>query len=332
MTHLTQRAHAATAASIALALTAVDPSSVQAANATAGLTLAEQHVTQTRYRTAEVEGLTVFYREAGAPEHPAIVLLHGFPSSSYMFRELIPLLGDRFRVIAPDYIGFGYSDAPPVERFAYTFDNLARMVEGLLDRLGVSRYVLYLHDYGGPVGFRLAAKHPERVAGLIIQNANAYVEGFSTEAANTVKPFWEHRTPETEAVIRKLFSLDGIRYQYVAGAGDPEALTPDTWTLDHALVQRPGNDAIQVALFADYKHNLERYAAWHAYFRRYHPKTLIVWGRNDPIFIVPGAEAYRRDLPDAEFIWLDGGHFALEEHAAEVARQIKRVFADGRAE
>jgi pimeloyl-ACP methyl ester carboxylesterase len=280
-----------------------------------------------RYRTATVGGLTMFYREAGNPSHPAIVLLHGFPSSSHMFRDLIPLLADRFRVVAPDYVGFGYSDAPPPERFTYSFDNLARMVEGLLDHLGLRRYLLYLHDYGGPVGFRLAAAHPERVAGLVIQNANAYLEGFSAEAASSVKPLWENRTPETERAARQLFSPEGIRYQYVAGARDPEALSPDSWTLDQALVQRPGNDAIQVALLADYQHNLERYDAWQSYFRRHRPKTLIVWGRNDPIFIAPGAEAYQRDLPDAELVWLDGGHFALEEHAAEVARHITWKFA-----
>jgi pimeloyl-ACP methyl ester carboxylesterase len=278
------------------------------------------------YARATVDGHNVFFREAGRKGAPALVLLHGFPSSSHMYRDLIPLLADRFHVIAPDYVGFGYSDAPAPSEFTYTFDNLAKVTQDLLDQLHLGHYVLYMQDYGGPIGFRLATAHPERVTGLVVQNANAYLEGVGKPVADVFLPFWKERNAETEAAARGFLKSETTKFQYTAGAKNPNSLNPDAWTLDQSLLDRPGNDAIQLALFQDYQTNVALYEAWHAYFRQHQPKTLIVWGKNDPLFVAPGAEAYRKDLPKAELVWLDGGHFALEEYASEVARQVKRVF------
>lgn len=279
------------------------------------------------YRTQRVENVDIFYREAGDPARPAIVLLHGFPTSSQMYRELIPLLADRFHVIAPDYPGFGYSSAPDETQFAYTFEHLADVMEGFLDALGVQRTLLYVQDYGGPVGFRLAARRPERVAGLVIQNANAYEEGLSAMVKESSIPFWKARTPETEKPMRELLTLPMTKLQYVAGAHREEAVSPDAWTLTQALLDRPGMDRIQLALLHDYRTNPPLYPAWQRYFRDHRPRTLIVWGKGDPVFIAPGAEAYLRDLPQARLVWLNGGHFALEEYAWSVAREIKAFFA-----
>lgn len=281
-----------------------------------------------RTRTVTVDGLDVFYREAGLPDSPAIVLLHGFPSSSHMYRDLIPLLAGRFRVIAPDYIGFGHSDAPPADAFAYTFDNLARVTQALLDRIGVADAVLYMHDYGGPVGLRLAVARPGSVRGLVFQNANAYMEGVSQAAIDVFMPLWQHGD---ESGARRMLLAQTTRYQYVAGARDPDALNPDAWTHDQALLDRPGSAERQLALFKDYQSNVASYDAWHAYFRMHQPKTLVAWGRGDPFFTVAGAEAFRRDLPDAQVHLLDSGHFALEEDAPTVAALIERTFAPAAA-
>ncbi|MFY3742990.1 alpha/beta fold hydrolase [Anaeromyxobacter sp. Red801] len=280
-----------------------------------------------RYRRATVDGVGIFFREAGPPDAPAIVLLHGFPSSSHMFRDLIPLLATRFHVVAPDYPGFGHSDAPPPGAYRYTFDRVAETMEALLEQLGLERYVLYLQDYGGPIGFRLAARHPERVRGLVIQNANAYEEGLSALTREAFQAYWSDQGPEATARVRAFLRPEGTRFQYTAGARAPEALNPDAWVLDQALLDRPGNEAIQLALFLDYRENVARYAAWHAYLRAHRPRTLVVWGRGDPIFLAAGAEAYRRDLPRAEIHLLDGGHFLLEEQAPAVARLILRAMA-----
>lgn len=277
-------------------------------------------------RTAIVGGQKIFYREAGSPNAPAIVLLHGFPSSSHMYRELIPRLADRFRVVAPDYVGFGYSAAPAPADYGYTFDNLAATVRGLLEQIGVRNAVFYMQDYGGPIGLRLAAEHPERVKGLVIQNANAYMEGIGKPLADVFVPLWKQRDAATEAAARGFLKPEMTRFQYAHGAANSASLNPDAWTLDQALLDRPGNDAIQLALFVDYQHNLGLYDSWHAYFRKHQPKTLIVWGKGDPLFVPAGAEAYKKDLPQARLVWLDGGHFALEENAVEVARLIKRTF------
>jgi pimeloyl-ACP methyl ester carboxylesterase len=277
----------------------------------------------TTYRTITVESLDIFYREAGPADAPSIVLLHGFPSSSHMFRDLIPLLADRFHLVAPDYPGFGYSAAPAPDQFAYTFDRLAGVIECFLAAQGLTRYSLYLQDYGGPVGLRLATRHPEGVEALIVQNANAYVEGISA-AFDPLKPFWAHRTPETEQAARALLARDTTIFQYTHGVRDRARVSPDAWTVDQHFLDRPGNDAIQLALLQDYPANLALYAAWHAYFRERRPRTLIVWGQHDPFFTVAGAQAYRRDLPEAELHLLDTGHFALEEDHDAIAAHIRR--------
>jgi len=278
------------------------------------------------HRTVDIDGLNVFVREAGDKNASTIVLLHGFPSSSHMFRDLIPLLADRFRVVAPDMIGFGYSDAPPVGRFEYTFDNLAAVTRKVLDRLEVSSYVLYLHDYGGPIGLRLASAAPERVRGLVVQNANAYMEGVSEAVAGLFLPLWKERNAETVAAARGFLTAEATKMQYTAGARDVASLNPDAWTLDQARLDRPGIADAQLALFIDYEKNVAAYDAWHAYFRKQQPRTLVLWGKGDPFFLAAGAQAYKRDLRDAEIEFLDGGHFALEEHAPSIAKHIIRVF------
>ena len=283
-------------------------------------------VPQVHARTAVVGGHKVFYREAGSPKAPAIVLLHGFPSSSHMYRDLVPRLADRFRVIAPDYIGFGYSAAPTPAEYSYTFDNLAKTVQGMLDQIGIRDAVLYMQDYGGPIGLRLAAARPERVKGLVIQNANAYMEGVGKPVADVFLPLWKERNATTEAAARGFLKPETTKFQYTHGARNAASLNPDAWTHDQALLDRPGNDAIQLALFIDYQKNLGLYDSWHAYFRKHRPRTLIVWGKGDPLFVPAGAEAYKRDLPQARLVWLDGGHFALEENAAKVAALIKQSF------
>lgn len=277
-------------------------------------------------RTTTVNGLKVFYREAGNTGAPTIVLLHGFPSSSHMFRELIPQLADHYHVIAPDYIGFGYSAAPPVTSFNYTFDNLTRHVQGLLDQLGVKETIYYMHDYGGPIGMRLATAHPERVKGLVIQNSNVYLEGVGKPVSDVFLPLWQDRNPTTEMAARGFLKPELTQFQYTAGARNPASLSPDSWTLDQALLDRPGNDAIQLNLFVDYQHNVALYSTWQAYLRAHQPRTLIAWGKGDPLFVPAGAEAYKRDLPHARLVWLDSGHFALEEDAARVARLIEQTF------
>ncbi|MGJ5068463.1 alpha/beta fold hydrolase [Bradyrhizobium oligotrophicum] len=287
--------------------------------------------TQTRFRTATVHGRNVFYREAGDPTAPTILLLHGLPTSSQMFRDLIPALADRFHLVAPDYIGFGHSDAPSRAEFDYTFDNLARHVAGLVDVLGLESYILYMQDYGGPVGFRLFTQRPERVRGFILQNTNAYMEGVGEAPKKVLLPLWETRTPETEAPARELLSLDGTKFQWLVGAKDPEAVNPDNWTLDQALLDRPGTQDYQLDLLENYQTNVARYPEWQAAFRAHSPKTLIVWGQHDPFFIPPGARAYLNDLADVKLVWLDAGHFVLDENTPKVAAEIKAVFAGERA-
>ncbi|NPU13554.1 alpha/beta fold hydrolase [Bradyrhizobium sp. 83002] len=283
--------------------------------------------TTTRYRSATVHGRKVFYREAGDPTAPTILLLHGLPTSSQMFRDLIPALADRFHLVAPDYIGFGHSDAPDRGEFAYTFDNLAAHVEGLVDVLGLESYILYMQDYGGPVGFRLFTQRPERVKGFILQNTNAYMEGVGDAPKKVLLPLWEKRTPETEAPARELLSLDGTKFQWLVGARDPEAVNPDNWIFDQALLDRPGTQDYQLDLLENYKTNVALYPQWQAAFRIRKPKTLIIWGQHDPFFIPPGARAYLNDLSDVKLVWLDAGHFVLDENTPKVATEIKAVFA-----
>ena len=283
--------------------------------------------TQTYYRTATVKGRKIFYREAGDPSAPTMLLLHGLPTSSQMFRELMPALADRFHLIAPDYVGFGHSDAPSNKEFTYTFANLADHVSGLVDVLGLKSYILYMQDYGGPVGFRLFTKSPEKVKGFIIQNANAYMEGVGDAPKGVLLPLWEKRTPETEKAPREFVGLEGTKFHWLVGAKDPEAINPDNWVLDQALLDRPGVQDYQVDLLDNYKTNIALYPEWQAAFRTHKPKTLIVWGKNDPFFIPPGARAYLNDIPNAKLVWLDAGHFVLDENGPRVAAEIKAVFA-----
>jgi pimeloyl-ACP methyl ester carboxylesterase len=279
----------------------------------------------TRFRTTTVEGWEVFYREAGDPTNPTLVLLHGFPTSSHMFRTLMAELSDEYHLIAPDYIGFGNSAAPSVDEFDYSFDNLTGIVEGLLDQLGLLRFALYIQDYGAPIGLRIASRSPERVSALISQSGNAYVEGFT--------PFWDtlfaHAKDRAanEAATRELLGADATRWQYTHGvpADRLERIAPEAWQLDQAGLDRPGNAAIQLQLFWDYQFNLDAYPAFQEYFRTHQPPTLVAWGRNDEIFGPAGAQAFRRDLPNAEIHLLDAGHFALETHGDEIAALIRNL-------
>lgn len=278
------------------------------------------------YRTSIVKGHKVFYREAGDRSAPTIVLLHGLPTSSQMFQGLMLALAENYHVVAPDYIGFGHSDAPSRDDFDYTFDNLAAYVEGWLDALKLNSYLLYVQDYGGPVGFRLFTRRPEQVKGFIIQNANAYLEGVGDAPKQALLPLWELRTPATEKAAREFVSLEGTKFHWLVGAKDPEAINPDNWILDQALLDRPGTQDYQVDLLENYKTNLGLYSAWQAAFRKHQPKTLIIWGKNDPFFIPPGANAYLNDLPEAKLVWLDSGHFVLDENTPQVADEIKTMF------
>ena len=277
----------------------------------------------TAYRRAEVDGVGVFYREAGPPDAPAIVLLHGFPSSSRMYDALIPLLAGRYRVIAPDYPGFGHSDAPPPAQYAYAFDHLAQTTGGLLDTLGIARCAFYLQDYGGPVGFRMMLAQPGRVAALIVQNANAYVEGLGPKWAGIAR-YWADPAAHPD-VFEAFASLEGARQRHIAGSPHPERYNPDAWTDEYAMLTRPGAREIQASLLYDYRTNVEAYPAWQAWLRQHRPPTLVLWGQYDPSFIVPGAQAYLRDLPDAELHLLDAGHFALDEAAALVLGFLART-------
>ena len=279
----------------------------------------------TFYRTADVNGLTIFYREAGPKDAPVLLLLHGFPTSSRMFRNLIPALADRYHIIAPDYPGFGYSAAPPADQFDYTFDHLADIIDDFVTQLGLKKYSLYVQDYGAPVGYRLAVRHPERVQALIVQNGNAYTEGIDNDFWAPIKKFWADKSPENTAPVRQGLTLEATKWQYTHGVREPEKIDPDTWTIDQALLNRPGQEAIQLALFYSYRTNPDAYPRWHEFFRKYQPATLIVWGKNDVIFPAAGAEAYLRDLPKAELHLLDTGHFALEEDG-DVIAGLMRTF------
>src|ERR1700754_2775835 len=256
-----------------------------------------------------VRGHQLFYREAGTPDSPTIVLLHGFPTSSFMFRHLIPALADRYHVIAPDHLGFGLSAAPPVEDFDYTFDALADLSTGLLDQLGVTRYAMYVHDYGAPIGWRLAIANPRAITAIITQNGNGYDSGFIPDFWHIVWDYQREQTPETEANIRGALTLDATKWIYVTGEPDESLISPDTWYHDFALLSRPGNDAIQLALPRDYASNPPLYPALHEYLRRDHPPVLVVWGKDEETFSPDGARAFAADVPDAEIHLLDGGHF-----------------------
>jgi pimeloyl-ACP methyl ester carboxylesterase len=287
-------------------------------------TTKEEHMTHqqppTQYRTRTISGLNVFYREAGAAEAPAILLLHGFPTSSHMFRDLIPVLSRDFRVIAPDLPGFGFSDAPSRSRFTYTFDRLADVIERFTEELGLGRYALYLFDYGAPVGLRLAVRHPERITAIVSQNGNAYEEGLSA-GWNPIQKYWEAPTPENRAALKEFLTPDAVKWQYTHGS-DESHVAPESYALDSALLARPGNEDIQLDLFHDYASNVRLYPRFQEYFRTHRPPTLAVWGKNDPFFVPAGAQAFTRDNPAAQVEFIDTGHFALETHCAEIGSAI----------
>jgi pimeloyl-ACP methyl ester carboxylesterase len=274
----------------------------------------------TTYHQVQVEGVEIFYREAGPKDASTIVLLHGFPSSSREFDTLIPLLATRYHLIAPDFPGFGQSDAPSPAAYSYTFDHLAMTIDALLERLKVSRYTLYLHDYGAPVGFRIILAHPERLQALIIQNGNAYEAGLGPKWAK-IAEYWADPKAHPE-VVDAFVSFDGTKQRHIAGTANPKLYNPDTWTDEFAHLSKPGQRDIQAALLYDYRTNVAAYPAWQAWLRAHKPPTLVAWGANDPSFTAPGAEAFRRDLPDADIHLLDAGHFAMDEKTDEIARLI----------
>jgi pimeloyl-ACP methyl ester carboxylesterase len=276
----------------------------------------------TTYRTVDVEGLQVFYREAGPKDAPHVLLLHGFPTSSHMFRNLIPALADRFHVIAPDYPGFGHSSMPQLGEFEYTFDRLADVIDTFTSRVGIDRYAMYLQDYGAPIGFRLAVKHADRVRALVIQNGNAYDEGLR-EFWEPLKAFWREPSETRRDTLAKFLELEATKWQYTHGVREPGRISPDNWIMDQALLGRPGNREIQLQLFYSYGSNVALYPQWQAYFRRHQPPTLIVWGKNDQIFPAEGAYPYTRDLMNLEFHLLDTGHFALEEDGDTIASLMR---------
>jgi len=274
------------------------------------------------YQYANVDGLKIFYREAGAKTSPTILLVHGFPTSSHMFRNLIPALADRYHVVAPDLPGFGFSDVPDRKQFRYTFEHLAEVIGNFTKTIGLERYAIYVFDYGAPVGLRLALAHPERITAIISQNGNAYEEGLS-EGWNPIQKYWKQPTPENRAALREFLAPEATKWQYSHGVEDTTRLAPEAYVLDTALLARPGNDEIQLDLFLDYASNVALYPKFQDYFRSRRPPLLAVWGKNDPFFLPPGAEAFKRDNPSAEVHFFDTGHFALETHADEISSMIR---------
>lgn len=275
------------------------------------------------YRTVEVDGVDIFVREAGAKDAPVVLLLHGFPSSSHMFRDLIPQLAGSARVIAPDYPGFGYSAAPDAGEFEYDFARVAALIDGLTQKLGADRYVIYMQDFGGPVGMRLALSHPERVEGIVVQNATFHAQGWNPEIVGQFAPFWQNRNAETEAPLRGFLAAETTRWQYVQGSARAERLSPDAWAHDQAGLDRPGNQAVMLEYLFNYQDNVGQYPEWQAWLGEAKPPALIVWGKNDPFFTLGGVEALNALLPNAEVHLYDAGHFALETHGTEIAAEIR---------
>ncbi len=290
--------------------------------------VASESVASTRisYRTVSIDGVDVFYREAGPKDGPVVLLLHGFPTSSHMFRNLIPQLAGKYRVIAPDYPGYGNSAMPPRDQFEYSFANFANLMDKFTQNLKLDRYSLYVMDYGAPVGYRLAVKHPQRVQALIVQNGNAYDEGLR-EFWDPIKTYWNDGKPESREALAKLLTLEATKWQYTNGTRDASSISPDNWRVDQPLLDRPGNREIQLDMFYDYRTNVPLYPAFQEYFRTHQPPTLVVWGKNDFIFPAQGAEPYKRDLKDLELHYLDTGHFALEEDGAKIAQLINDFLA-----
>jgi pimeloyl-ACP methyl ester carboxylesterase len=283
-------------------------------------------MTAITYRTADIDGFKIFYREAGPAGAPALLLLHGFPSASHMFRDLIPLLADRFHVVAPDLPGFGQSDMPARASFAYTFDHIAGVIDRFTEVVGLTRFALYVFDYGAPTGFRIATRHPDRITAIISQNGNAYEEGLS-EGWTPIRAYWQEQSAANREKLRAFLSPQTTRWQYTHGVADATAVSPDGSSLDDFYLARPGADEVQLDLFGDYKSNVALYPAFQKYFRTHKPPFLAIWGKNDPFFLPAGAEAFKRDMPDAVVRFLDTGHFALETHAATIADAIRGFLA-----
>lgn len=274
------------------------------------------------YKKVDVDGFNVFYREAGAKDASTILLLHGFPTSSHMFRDLIPLLADRYHVVAPDLPGFGQSDMLPRDRFTYTFDNIAAVIDRFTEVIGLTRFAIYVFDYGAPTGFRIAARRPDRVTAIISQNGNAYEEGLS-DGWNPIRAYWQDASEANRDALRAFLKPETTMWQYSHGVTEASSLSPDGYTLDNFYLARPGADDVQLDLFGDYKSNVALYPAFQEYFRAHKPAFLAVWGKNDPFFLPPGAEAFKRDIPNATVKFFDTGHFALETHASEIASAIR---------
>jgi pimeloyl-ACP methyl ester carboxylesterase len=275
------------------------------------------------YRKADVDGFNIFFRQAGPASAPAILLLHGFPTSSHMFRDLIPQLADKFHVVAPDLPGFGQSDMPDRAKFSYTFDNIAKVIQRFTEVIGLGRFTVYVFDYGAPTGFRLAMWHPERITAIISQNGNAYDEGLS-DGWNPIRAYWQDASEANRSALRAFLSPETTVWQYTHGVADSTTVSPDGYSLDNFYLARPGADEVQLDLFGDYKSNVALYPQFQAYFRQHKPPLLAVWGKNDPFFLPPGAEAFRRDIPAAEVRFFDTGHFALETHCDEIAGLIRQ--------
>jgi pimeloyl-ACP methyl ester carboxylesterase len=277
--------------------------------------------------TVEADGIKIFYREAGPADAPVILLLHGYPTSSHMFRHLMPRMASSFRVIAPDLPGFGFTEVPSERQYRYTFDNLGVTINAFVEALNLKRYAIYVFDYGAPTGFRLAVAHPERVTAIISQNGNGYVDGLG-DAWDPIKKYWKEPTPANREALRGFIGLEGTKWQYVHGVTDPVRVEPEAYWLDTALLQRPGNAEIQLDLFLDYASNVKLYPTFQEYFRKSQPPLLAAWGKNDPFFIPPGAEAFRKDIPSAKVVFYDTGHFALETHVEEISEQIHSFLSD----
>jgi len=279
-------------------------------------------MTAIAFRKVNVDGFNIFYREAGRADAPELLLLHGFPSAGHMFRDIIPLLADRCRIVAPDLPGFGQSDMPPRDTFAYTFDRIADVIDRFTEVIGLERFAIYVFDYGAPTGFRIALKHPKRITGIISQNGNAYEVGLS-DGWNPIRAYWQDASPKNREALRTFLKPEATIWQYTHGVPDTSKVSPDGYTLDNFYLSRPGADEVQLDLFGDYESNVELYPAFQAYFRTHKPPFLAVWGKNDPFFLPAGAEAYKRDIPNAVVRLFDTGHFALETHAREIAAAIR---------